>query len=72
MMGEGAKANVMDFSFMGKKFANTSPTPWVCKKTMGRVCHELATSRFGFINSEGPLGWFQSWACGLAPRRAEP
>ena len=71
MMGEGAKAKVMDFSFMGKKFLNTIPTPWVCKKTMCRVCHELAVHGCGVISSQGQMCGAQPWACGLAPMGSE-
>jgi hypothetical protein len=71
MMGEGAKAKVMDFSFMGKKFANCSPTPWGCKKSMAGVCHELAVHGCGVVNTQGQMGGARPWACGLAPMGSE-
>ncbi len=67
MMAEGAKTKFMDATFMGSKCAITKPFQGVRKKTMGRVCHELASPGFEVVAPKGLFAWVQALTNPLAP-----
>ena len=67
MMAEGAKTKFMDATFMGSQCAITKPFQGVRKKTMVRVCHELASPGFEVIEPKGLFAWDQAPTSPLAP-----
>ena len=67
MMAEGAKTKFMDATFMGRKCAITKPFQVGRKKTMGRVCHELASPGFEILAPKGLFVWYQAPTSPLAP-----
>ena len=66
-MAEGAKTKFMDATFMGSKCAINRPFQGVRKKTMGRVCHELASPGFEVVAPKGLFAWVQALTSPLAP-----
>ena len=67
MMAEGAKTKFMDATFVGSKCAINKPFQGVRKKTMGRVCHELASPGLEVVEPQGLFDWDQAPTSPLSP-----
>lgn len=67
MMAEGAKTKFMDATFVGSKCAINKPFQGVRKKTMGRVCHELASPGLEVVEPKVLFNWAQAPTSPLSP-----